>query len=247
VTLLHNDAKAMGPLLFADNCANCHSWNGHDETGNILVEKANDEDVPVVPTASDLYRFGSSDWIAGFLAKPGDEKFFGHMGQLKGGEGFTEGEMVDWAGSYVAPEGPLTKKHLQAVAEFVAKEAGRSDKTPASEELLKLGVAVFSGGELKDAQGEIFEFAGRCLDCHNLKAGDPDGEGEGDTPDLNGYALKKWLVDFIRNPSHERFYGEKNIMPAFDRTQLTDRDLELLVDWIRSEWSRSEYSTTVDD
>lgn len=148
--------------------------------------------------------------------------------------------MVDWAGSYVAPEGPLTKKYLQAVAALVAKEAARSDETPASEEVLKLGMAVFSGGELKDAQGEILEFDGRCLDCHNMKAGDPDNEGDGYAPDLNGYASKKWLVDFIRNPGHERFYGEKNIMPAFDQTQISDRDLGLLADWIRGEWARGE-------
>jgi ubiquinol-cytochrome c reductase cytochrome b subunit len=246
VTLLHNDAKAMGPLLFADNCANCHSWNGHDGTGNVVMETKGGKNVPIVPTASDLYRFGSTDWIAGFLANPGDEKYFGHMGRLKGGDEFIEGEMVDWAGSYVAPEGPLTEKLLQAVAALVAKEAGRSDETPASEDVLKLGVAIFSGGKLKDSQGKILEFDGRCLDCHNMKAGDPDSEGDGYAPDLNGYASKKWLTDFIRDPAGEKFYPDKNIMPAFDRTQISERDLGLLADWIRGEWARSEDSRAVD-
>ena len=38
---------------------------------------------PTTPTATDLYGFGTKEWIAEFLAKPADGKFFGHMDHVK--------------------------------------------------------------------------------------------------------------------------------------------------------------------
>lgn len=70
-----------------------------------------------------------------------------------------------------------------------------------------------------------------CIDCHDI-----DSEGEGSAPDLTGYGSRKWMIDFIVNPEHERFYGKKNDrMPAFGRDEkLSTEEIEIVVDWIRS-------------
>ena len=51
-----------------------------------------------------------------------------------------------------------------------------------------------------------------CTDCHRFH---DDGE-LGIAPDLTGYGSREWLIGFISDPRHERFYGENNDrMPAY--------------------------------
>ena len=50
-------------------------------------------------------------------------------------------------------------------------------------------------------------------------------------PTLTGYAGYDWLKEFIKNPAHGDFYGENNLMPAFE-TKLTEEQIELLVRWM---------------
>ncbi|HTI52005.1 MAG TPA: cytochrome b N-terminal domain-containing protein, partial [Planctomycetaceae bacterium] len=238
-TLLQSDAKAKGALLFAAHCATCHSWNGHDGTGRILQEVVDGQKRPAVPTAADLAGFGTHEWIAGFLIRPSDNRYFGHVGRVRGGERLRNGEMVKWAAENVAPAGPVAERHLHAVAWLLAQEAERRDASAADPQTLVDGVAVFNG-DLTNEKDEPLEFA-QCLQCHALKSGDPDGLGVGGispAPDLNGYGSRRWLKDFLRNPGDKRFYGKKNIMPAFDESRLSERELNLLVDWMRGEWSR---------
>ncbi len=72
-----------------------------------------------------------------------------------------------------------------------------------------------------------------CTDCHHF-------QGEGKRPDLTGYGSRDWTVDFIKDPSHKRFYGTRNDrMPTYGGTadtpaKLTDQDIGLIVDWLRS-------------
>ena len=63
-------------------------------------------------------------------------------------------------------------------------------------------------------------------------------DGENTAPDLTGYGSKDWLVAFIGNPGHERFYGSRNDrMPAFgEEKQLTPQEISLVADWLRGEW-----------
>ncbi|RPI78928.1 MAG: cytochrome c, partial [Planctomycetaceae bacterium] len=134
-------------------------------------------------------------------------------------------------------DGPLTERHLRGVAALLARESGRNDAGPVDAAEIELGIQVFNGDVL-DAQGEPVEFA-QCLQCHSLKAGDPDGVGNGGmspAPELDGYASVEWIRAFVREPGAARFYGKKNVMPAFDTERLPDRDLELLVRWMRGEW-----------
>lgn len=235
--LLRNDPKIAGPRLFKAHCASCHTYDG---TETVAEKVADDEKTAETPTASDLYGFGTADWIAGFLTKPGDGKFFGQMHKITGGEEFTEGAMVGWAEENVGEEGLLTTEQIQAVAELLAVEANRTDAKPISDETRALGVKVFAGG-LKDEDGEELDF-GNCLQCHEMKSGDPEEAGSDGLDsglDLNGYASENWLKQFIRDPAGEKFYPDKNVMPGFDATQLSDRDLDLLVKWMRNEWPRS--------
>jgi ubiquinol-cytochrome c reductase cytochrome b subunit len=126
---------------------------------------------------------------------------------------------------------------LAAVAAAVAAESGRTvDETDAE--------LVAEGRRL------IVEEMG-CIDCH--KFGD-DGE-LGMAPDLTGYASREWLIEFLNDPTTERFYLADNygeparMMPAFAPHRdepvmnvLTDREIELIVDWLRGKWATSTLS-----
>jgi hypothetical protein len=72
----------------------------------------------------------------------------------------------------------------------------------------------------------------KCGDCHQFHNDDP-----GSGPDFTGYASHAWLVDFLQNPGHDRFYGKHNDrMPAFGKTsRLSVRELDLLIRWLRGE------------
>ena len=63
---------------------------------------------------------------------------------------------------------------------------------------------------------------------------------------MTGYGSRDWLVTFITQPSHERFYGARNDrMPAFGKDQILDaRALGLLADWLREDWPPPAKFTT---
>lgn len=234
--LLQGDARIRGPRLFAEHCAGCHTWNGHDGLGKVAMEEGEGERRPVRGTAPDLAGFGSRDWILRFLQDPAGPSFFGQTDQIPGGERLKEGEMAQWTRENVKPGG-LEESHLRGVAALLAREAGLADAATVTEEELRIGQEVFTGDAV-DTQGEPLEYS-QCLQCHELKAGDPDGSGSGGISaglDLNGYGSAKWLAEFLRNPGEKRFYDKKNVMPAFDTERLPERELRLLSDWMRGEW-----------
>jgi ubiquinol-cytochrome c reductase cytochrome b subunit len=74
----------------------------------------------------------------------------------------------------------------------------------------------------------------RCLDCHTF--GSKEGD-EANTPNLTGYASRPWLIDFISNPGHQKFYGKKNEMPAFGAKKILDeKSIGMIADWLRGDW-----------
>ena len=97
---------------------------------------------------------------------------------------------------------------------------------------------------------EGFELLGEdgysCVDCHKIR-----GEGGKKGPDLSDYMSRQWLIDFIGNSSHKRFYGEDNDrMPNFLDVNNEDgsvkpgkldlKSVELIVDWLRQEYTKSK-------
>lgn len=222
-TLLRNDPKTFGPLLFARHCASCHPY--YDRT---LAEKQ--EIYPITtkqPTAANLFGFATPAWIAGLLdpEQIASEHYFGATE-------FAEGDMVGFVVDNISDseeDDPLMNSaDAKLVAHALSAEANlpsQADAKGPSEEQLS------EGREL---------IVDNCTECHHF--GD---EGElGEAPDLTGYGSREWLIGMISSPEHERFYGEKNDrMPSFaanpddpEQNLLDQHSIELIADWLRGDW-----------
>ena len=82
--LLRSDPKTQGPKLFRQHCAACHS---HAPTGG--SSDPSQEIVAEKPSASNLWEFGSTDWVRGILdpQQVGGPHYFGNTA-------FKDGDMV---------------------------------------------------------------------------------------------------------------------------------------------------------
>lgn len=220
ITLLREDPKTQGPLLFARHCASCHSHT--DASGHGIVASE--------PSAPNLRGFGTAEWISGTLDPPRivSEHYFGKTK-------FAEGDMVskvkELFDGIEEAEAAKMRDDLKLVAQALSAEAAlpRSSAIGHDDQ-----ASIVAGREL---------ISGRlsCTDCHKFRE-----QGElGSAPDLTGYGSREWLLGMIGNPQHERFYaGDRNDrMPAFsedaehpERNLLSPRELNLLVDWLRSDW-----------
>lgn len=211
VTLLRHDPLTQGPKLFAKNCASCHRFDGHDGLG------AQPKDAP---SASDLKNYGSREWLAGLLdpEKITSAHYFG-------GSKLKDGRMVKFVKKTVTGFSTEQKAKLTKVLATISAEAclkSQKQLDAASAEDIKTGAELFKTDEM------------RCAECHQFHKKDEDATG----PDLTGYASRDWLIEFIGNPKHEKFYGEKNDrMPAFGEEKILDAEsIALLTDWLRGEW-----------
>lgn len=221
-TLLRNDPKTQGPLLFAKHCAACHAHV--DEQGRGI--EAEDQ------KASNLYAFASRGWIAGLFdpAQIAGEHYFGNTS-------FADGDMVDTI--QTAFQEAETEQHkaelrqrLQKVAWALSAEAA----LPAQVEADRREAGVIDEGR-KLLTGDL-----GCTECHKFR----DEAGLVDeAPDLTGYGSKEWLIGMISDPGHDRFYTKDHNdgMPAFaadpshpENNVLTPQELELLADWLRGDW-----------
>jgi ubiquinol-cytochrome c reductase cytochrome b subunit len=211
VTLLRNDAFTQGPKLFAKNCASCHRYEGHDGLGGQPKDPA---------SAADLKGFASRAWLAGLLDP---EKIT--TAHYFGGSKLKNGKMVKFVREDVASFSEAQKKELQKAIAALSAEA----RLPSQRELDKDEALIGSG--TKALIGATLS----CVDCHKFHE---DGEEFGTAPDLTGYGSRDWLIAFIGNPEHVRFYGERNDrMPAFgEEKQLTPQEIGLVTDWLRGEW-----------
>ncbi len=212
VTLLRNDPLTQGPKLFAKNCASCHRYDGHDG----LHGQPKD-----APSASDLKGYASREWLAGLFdaAKIVTPHYFG-------GSKLKDGKMAKFVKEDVASFNDTAQKDLQKAIVALSAEArlkSQHDLDTRDEALIASGTKALIGGTLS------------CMDCHKFHE---DGEEFGTAPDLTGYGSREWLVAFVGNPEHKRFYGSRNDrMPAFgEEKQLTPEEIGLVVDWLRGEW-----------
>src|SRR5256714_5903444 len=212
VSLLRDDPYTQGPKLFKAHCASCHRYDGRDGTGFIP------DSVKQPQTASDLKSFGSRQWLNGILdPKRVDSANFLGAAKLK------TGKMV----KFVKKDVPdFDKNDLNKVIAALSAEAQlpyqrSQDQTEAA--------AIKQGREILLKADPI-----RCLDCHGFAGKESD---EANTPNLTGYASRQWLIDFISNPGHDRFYGKKNEMPAFGAKKILDeKSIAMLADWLRGDW-----------
>jgi ubiquinol-cytochrome c reductase cytochrome b subunit len=213
VTLLQNDPFTQGPLLFQRNCASCHRYDGHDGTGMLVTDPGSPQSAP------DLAGFATRQWLTDFH----DPDQIASI-RFLGGTKFSDGKMV----------------------RFIKREIPRYDEEQ-KEELRKAIIALSAEAQLKsqreiDARDADLIAEGRellageigCIDCHVFHKPDPNATA----PDLTGYGSREWIMGIISDPEHPRFYGETNDrMPRFGVSQtLTQREIELLTDWLRGEW-----------
>lgn len=208
--LLREDAFTQGPRLFARHCASCHRFGGHDGLGNISTNP---------PSAADLKGFASRQWLAGVL-DPEKIASPGYFGLTK----FAKGKMVRFVQKDVAKYSPEQKQQLQKVLAALSAEAQLRAQVDAD---AKEKTIIAEGRDL--LKGDI-----NCVECHRFHSTDEDASG----PDLTGWGSRKWLVEFISNPAHERFYGKRNDrMPKFGEEKILDeKAIGLIADWLRGEW-----------
>jgi len=212
VTLLRNDALTQGPKLFAKNCASCHRYDGHDGLGSQPKDKI---------SASDLKGFASREWIAGLLdpARVDSPHYFGGSKQKTG-------KMVKFVKEDIAEFDAAQKAQLQKLIIGLSAEAGLKAQSAAD---TRDAVVIAEGRKL------VSSTAMNCTDCHKFHAA---GTEDPSAPDLTGYGSREWLLAFISDPSHARFYGERNDrMPAYGPDNiLTAAEIGLVTDWLRGEW-----------
>jgi ubiquinol-cytochrome c reductase cytochrome b subunit len=244
LSLLKEDARVQGPKLFKRHCSSCHRYNGHNGLGSIVMkdieENGHKKQIEEPATAADLGNFGSREWITSVLTNY-HETFAPLKNAGEKGEKFLEGEMASWvkdnAESLKKPE---NADSLKALVEFLAAQGERAELGTFDESLVAAGKAIFSNGKL--ASGSL---TSNCSDCHAMKAvgGEDsisDGAGPG-YPSLTGYASKKWVTEFVKNPGHDSFYGsERNLMPAFGE-KMSEKELKFLIDWMMGEYFKSSH------
>jgi ubiquinol-cytochrome c reductase cytochrome b subunit len=154
------------------------------------------------------------------------DAWWGGTAFVKPPDGKEQGKMVKYILEDVPKLDDEGKKQMESVIVAVSAEAALPAQHQADEKdefIIEAGRKAFGDSGLV------------CTDCHEFR-----GEGSGTGPDLTGWASRAWTIDFIKNPAHKRFYGRRNDrMPAYgERGELTDREIELVTDWLRGDMDR---------
>lgn len=269
--LMANDSYTQGPRLFARHCSGCHRFDEHDgvylpklryimdEHGHNVIENGQKKYELEQPTAADLGKFGSREWMQAVLVdyhntfkpiadsvqtpdedmKESQKQAIEALNAKK--KRFLEEQMAGWSTDNKDKLlDAANAESYKALVEFLVAQSGRAD-LKVDENLVKQGREVFTTGAL--ANGSV----SACTDCHTMKVrGETEfvteNSGSG-VPTLTGYAGKEWLTAFLKDPGHADFYGDNNIMPAFAEA-MTEKELGLLVDWMVGDYYRSEHHTS---
>ncbi len=225
VEILQDDAFTQGPRIFAFKCASCHTFDGHDGMGRPQNE----------PSAPDLKGFGSRAWLAGFMdpALIETPRYFANTEFVKPDEKGKKSKMVE----YVHDLSDLSEQGKKDLAKIVAAVSAEAKLTS------QIGIDKRDADIIKEGTDLFFEgidgVSASCAECHGF---DGDESEASNTPDLNGWGSRQWVIDIIKNPAHSKFYGRNNDrMPIFeDEGIFTDRQIELVSDWLRGDWVRFE-------
>ncbi len=211
-SLLSNDPLTQGPKLFAQRCAGCHRYDGHDGTGNVPTDPQG---------ASDLKGFASREWLSGLL-DPAKISTTNYFGATK----FRDGKMAaKFVKKEVANFSAEQKANLIKVIDAVSAEA----QLDGQRAMDKRDAAIIQEGR------NLLSTETKCTDCHQFHKPDDSVTA----PDLTGYGSREWLIKFISDPGQPAFYGARNDrMPAFGSKQiLSQREIGLIADWLRGEWN----------
>ena len=207
-SLLREDPYSQGPRIFARNCSSCHKYDGHDGLGLVTTN---------APSAPDLKGFASREWIAGLLdpARVSNSNYFG-------GTKFADGKMAKWVKKNMPKASPDQGRQVVAALSAEAQLKSQRDLDARDASLIASGRDLIVGDDIN------------CTECHQFRKPDEDASA----PDLTGYGSRQWMIDFINNPAHTRFYGRRNDrMPAFGVEKMLDaKSIEMVVDWLRGEW-----------
>lgn len=238
LSLLQNDPYLQGPKLFNQHCVGCHIHVRAGDNKSHAIKLLNNDLENY--SAPNLHSVGSREWIAGILDpnQVGGPHYFGYPGSPFVGDGdYTD--MVDFVNESLADTDPNVQAAVEKIVIALSAEAQLPYQREMDEQdkaLIEEGRALMEGG-----LAEVGEVGMSCADCHSF--GEMQDIG---SPDLTGYMSRQWMIDFIRNPGHERFYGEMNDrMPAFAphddprMNQLDEHSLGLIVDWLRGDYYRA--------
>lgn len=209
VALLKQDPATVGPRLFAQHCASCHRYGGHDGLGVVSTEAS---------SAPDLRGFGSAVWLRGLL---NPEQITN--GLYYGGTKFRTGKMA----RYVQEKLPALKaKDPAAMASMIEAVVAEAD-LPAN----RAGLAARTP-QIEAGRVHVSTTFG-CTDCHAFRKADEDATA----PTLTGWGSRDWMVRLISDPTHADFYGKRNDrMPSYLKDgRLSEREIGLIVDWIRED------------
>jgi ubiquinol-cytochrome c reductase cytochrome b subunit len=255
LSMMYDDAFLQGPRLFRQHCATCHN---HEVDEGFGIQAGEDPQefrdtahnfglnmVDVInpnPTAPNLWGVGGRGWMQAFLRAERivDEDHFGYEGSL-----FIDGDMVSFVQDAVTEdmsddERKAAEDALLKVADALWLAAGTT-RVVHPVAIKELEQRAEEGWELINGKlAEVVDGGMSCSDCHSFE------EGESlSAPNLYRYMSREWMIDFIRNPAAEQYYGELNDrMPAFAEhddprlNQLEEKSLGLIVDWLRGDWRR---------
>jgi quinol-cytochrome oxidoreductase complex cytochrome b subunit/cytochrome c553 len=168
-------------------------------------------------SAPNLYRFAHRSWLTGLL----DPK------QIQGPHYFGNtalraGQMPGFVKEILSDLDELDKQELETTIFALSAEAAlRSQHESDAEHAEKI----------KEGRKLLLELWD-CVQCHKFY----EEKGAGNAPDLTRYGSREWIKAIVSNPADKRFYGDRNDrMPAYGES-LSDREIELLSDWLRGEW-----------
>jgi ubiquinol-cytochrome c reductase cytochrome b subunit len=214
LSMLREDSKTQGRILFNANCAACHSYvNPDSPEAARQFAKA---------TAANLYVFASREWLAQFLdAKHiGTPEFWGKTSFVSPGND----DMVKYVTDTLADPKEWKSDQVKQVVAALSAEAvlpSQRQLDAHEQDTIKKGQSL-----LKDSD--------RCAQCHKFHDAD---SAAGSAPDLTGYGSKEWLRAFICDPAAERFYGTKNDrMPSYVKGRLDAKQIGFLVNWLRGDY-----------
>ncbi len=211
LSLLRDDPLTQGPRIFSRNCASCHRYDGHDGLGNALPKDS--------ISASDLKGFASRVWVQGFLNA--DTIL---SSRYWGGTIHTEGEMARWLSDHIpaTDEARATRANVVLALSSLAKRPSQATVDVTDRARIALGIQF-----MRDTKSG-------CASCHTFQ------DVGTDSPELTEWGSRQWMIEFVTDPTHPKFFGRDNDrMPSFGKDNtLSEREIAMVVDWIREEWYR---------